>query len=56
MLGICCIIAVITARSIHDISGEELKGVLPYLFAATMIHNAAGYLLGYWMARAGSLE
>jgi BASS family bile acid:Na+ symporter len=56
MLGICCIIAVITARSIHDISGEELKGVLPYLFAATMIHNAAGYLLGYWMARAGRLN
>ena len=56
MLGICCIIAVITARSIHDISGEELKGVLPYLFAATMIHNAAGYLLGYWMARAARLS
>jgi len=56
MLGICCIIAVITARSIHDISGEELKGVLPFLFAATMIHNAAGYLLGYWMARAGRLN
>jgi BASS family bile acid:Na+ symporter len=56
MLGICCIIAVITARSIHDISGEELKGVLPYLFAATMIHNAVGYLLGYWMARAGRLN
>jgi len=56
MLGICCIIAVITARSIHDISGEELKGVLPCLFAATMIHNAVGYLLGYWMARAGRLN
>ena len=51
MLGICCIIAVITARSIHDISGEDLKGVLPFLFAATIIHNAVGYLLGYWMAR-----
>jgi BASS family bile acid:Na+ symporter len=56
MLGICCIIAVITARSIHDISGEELKGVLPYLFAATMIHNAVGYSLGYWMAHAGRLN
>jgi BASS family bile acid:Na+ symporter len=56
MLGICCIIAVITARSIHDISGEELKGVLPYLFVATMIHNAVGYLLGYWMARACRLN
>ncbi len=56
MLGICCIIAVITARSIHDISGEELKGVLPYLFAATIIHNAIGYLLGYWLARATRLN
>ena len=56
MLGICCIIAVITARSIHDISGEELKGVLPYLFAATIIHNAVGYFLGYWLARATRLN
>ena len=56
MLGICCIIAVITARSIHDISGEDLKGVLPFLFAATIIHNAVGYLLGYWLARACRLH
>jgi BASS family bile acid:Na+ symporter len=56
MLGICCIIAVITARSIYDLSGAQLKGLLPFLFAATVIHNALGYCLGYWLARACRLN
>jgi len=56
MLGICCIIAVITARSIYDLSGAELKGLLPILFAVTVIHNAIGYSLGYWLARACRLN
>lgn len=47
MAAICCIIAVITARS-----SEDLKRVgLALLFVATM-HNLLGYVLGYWFARA----
>jgi BASS family bile acid:Na+ symporter len=47
MLGICCIIAVITARS-----SEDLKRVGLALFAAATVHNLLGYVLGYWGARA----
>lgn len=47
MAAICCIIAVITARS-----SEDLKRVGAALLAAAMLHNLLGYLLGYWGARA----
>jgi bile acid:Na+ symporter, BASS family len=47
MVGICVIIAVITARS-----AEDLKRVGAALLAAAMLHNLLGYLLGYWGARA----
>jgi bile acid:Na+ symporter, BASS family len=50
MVAICCIIAVITAQSTRD-----LLTVGPLLFVCTLIHNGAGYLLGYWMARAARL-
>jgi bile acid:Na+ symporter, BASS family len=47
MAAICCIIAIITARS-----AEDLKRVGIALLAAAMLHNLMGYLLGYWFARA----
>jgi BASS family bile acid:Na+ symporter len=47
MLGICCIIAVITARS-----SQDLKRVGLALFAAATLHNLLGYALGYSGARA----
>lgn len=51
MVAICCIIAVITARS-----SEDLKRVgLALLMAATM-HNLLGYLFGFWCARACGLN
>ncbi len=46
MAGICFIIAIITARS-----AEELKAIAKFLIAAVILHNALGYLLGYWAAR-----
>jgi L-alanine-DL-glutamate epimerase-like enolase superfamily enzyme/predicted Na+-dependent transporter len=49
MAGICCIIAVITARS-----SDDLRRVGPALLAATAVHNLIGYLLGYWGARAAA--
>ncbi|UCC97365.1 MAG: bile acid:sodium symporter family protein [Phycisphaerales bacterium] len=51
MAGICFIIAIITARS-----AEKLIAVGPYLIAAAIIHNFVGYILGYWLARAGRLD
>jgi BASS family bile acid:Na+ symporter len=57
MVAICCIIAVITAHSIGDPKTvEELKQVGVLLVIAVMIHNAVGYLVGYWLARAVRLE
>lgn len=57
MVAICCIIAVITAHSIGDPKTvEELKQVGALLVVAVMIHNAVGYLVGYWLARAVRLE
>jgi BASS family bile acid:Na+ symporter len=47
MAGICLIIAVITARS----RNELLSSGLLLIFAA-VLHNAAGYFLGYWGSRA----
>jgi len=51
MAGICFIIAIITARS-----RDDLMTVGPILIGAAMIHNAVGYLLGYWLARAVRLD
>lgn len=47
MVAICCIIAVITARS-----SEDLKQVGLALLSAAILHNFLGYMLGYWGARA----
>jgi BASS family bile acid:Na+ symporter len=46
MAGICLIIAIITARS-----RDDLMTVGPVVIGAAMIHNAVGYLLGYWLSR-----
>jgi len=46
MVGICCIIAVITARS-----RDDLMKVGPLLIGAAVAHNAIGYFLGYWLSR-----
>jgi BASS family bile acid:Na+ symporter len=46
MGGICFILAIITA-----LSRDKLLQVGFALIAAVAIHNAAGYLLGYWGAR-----
>lgn len=51
MAGICLIIAIITARS-----RDDLLTVGPVVIGAAMIHNAVGYLLGYWLARAVRLD
>jgi len=51
MAGICLIIAVITARS----RNELLTSGLLLVFAA-VLHNAAGYFLGYWGSRAFRLS
>jgi len=51
MAAICCIIAVITARSRND-----LLTVGPWLIGSSMIHNLTGYLLAYWLARAIRLK
>jgi len=57
MVAICCIIAVITATSIgNPKTMEELKQVGALLIVAVMIHNAVGYCVGYWLARAVRLE
>ena len=51
MAGICLIIAIIAARS-----RDRLLTVGPALILAAMLHNAVGYLLGYWLARASRLD
>jgi bile acid:Na+ symporter, BASS family len=51
MAGICLIIAIITARS-----RERLLTVGAALILAAMLHNAIGYLFGYWLARAVRLD
>lgn len=51
MAGICLIIGVITSRS-----REELLSVGLALIAAAIVHNAIGYVLGYWCARAAGLH
>jgi BASS family bile acid:Na+ symporter len=51
MVGICLIIAIITARS-----SDRLLTIGPALVLAAMLHNAAGYSLGYGLARALGLE
>jgi bile acid:Na+ symporter, BASS family len=51
MVGICLIIAIITARS-----REKLLTVGGALILAAMLHNAVGYFLGYWFSRALRLD
>ncbi|MCU0961811.1 MAG: bile acid:sodium symporter family protein [Pirellulaceae bacterium] len=46
MIGICFIIAIITTRS-----REQLLTVGLAIMAAAVMHNTAGYVLGYWAAR-----
>jgi BASS family bile acid:Na+ symporter len=46
MSGICLIIAIITARSRDQLLTSGLLLIL-----AAMLHNAMGYLLGYWGSR-----
>jgi len=51
MAGICFIIAIITSRSSHDLRSVGLA-----LIGAAMLHNAVGYLSGYWCARLARLN
>jgi BASS family bile acid:Na+ symporter len=51
MAGICLVIAIITARS-----RDRLLTVGPLLIVAAILHNAIGYLLGYWLARLARLD
>jgi BASS family bile acid:Na+ symporter len=51
MLGILYVVAVITAKG-----REQLLAIGGLLFVAVAIHNAAGYVLGYWMSRAMGLD
>jgi BASS family bile acid:Na+ symporter len=51
MAGICYIIAIITARS-----SEQLMTVGIALVFVAIIHNAVGYLSGYWLARLVRLD
>lgn len=51
MAGICVVIAIITARA-----RDRLLAVGLTLVLAAMLHNAIGYLLGYWLARAVRLD
>jgi BASS family bile acid:Na+ symporter len=51
MAAICCIIAVITARSRND-----LLTVGPWLIGSSVTHNFLGYLMAYWLARAIRLK
>lgn len=50
MLAICMIIAITIAMSRNDILAVGLA-----LFGAVVCHNTAGFLLGYWGARAAGL-
>ncbi len=51
MVGICFIIAIITSRS-----REKLLNVGGALIIAAILHNALGYVLGYWLSRAVRLD
>ncbi len=51
MAAICYIIAIITANA-----RDKLLEVAFALIGAAMLHNAVGYLLGYWGARAVGLS
>jgi BASS family bile acid:Na+ symporter len=51
MFGICLIIGIITARS-----RDQLLTVGIVLLGAAILHNAIGYFLGYWGARAAKLD
>lgn len=52
MAAICVILTIITS-----LSRDKLLSVAFALIAVVMLHNAAGYLLGYWSARlAGMVE
>ena len=51
MTGICVIIGIITSRSRNQLINVGLA-----LIIAAILHNAIGYLLGYWLARAVRLD
>jgi len=51
MFAICMVIGITVAAS-----REELLTVGIALFAASVCHNATGYVLGYWVARAARLN
>jgi BASS family bile acid:Na+ symporter len=51
MFGICMVIGITVAAS-----REELLTVGMALFAASACHNATGYVLGFWVARAAGLN
>ena len=51
MGGICYIIAIIAANN-----QEKILTMGAGLFAAALVHNCLGYLLGYWGARATGVE
>lgn len=51
MAGICFIIGIITARS-----SEKLLSVGLALIAVSIIHNAVGYTLGYWISKGLRLD
>jgi bile acid:Na+ symporter, BASS family len=51
MMGIIYVVGVITAAG-----RDNLLAVGGVLFVAVAIHNAVGYCLGYWMARAMGLD
>lgn len=51
MSGICYIIAIIAANN-----RDKILTVGAGLFAAAILHNCIGYLLGYWGARASGIN
>ena len=51
MVGICLIIGIITARS-----RDKLLTVGGLLILAAILHNAIGYLCGYWLSRLARLD
>lgn len=51
MLSICLIIGITIALSRNEFFAVGLA-----LFGASVCHNTAGYLLGYWCARAGGMN
>jgi BASS family bile acid:Na+ symporter len=51
MTGICGTVAIITSRS-----RDNLLNIGGALIAAAILHNAIGYLFGYWLARAVRLD